>query len=266
MTIKPHLAACLFALPLLLGGLAHAVPNRCALGLVGADVVPDPARPAAVDTGVRVQSLLPGGSAERSGLEVGDVIVMMDGKPVHSRNHLAGMIAKHAVSEIVRLEFMRNGHRQAVSVRLMRAPNRAATMQSYLDTAVGGDHVLRPLPVPNDARAKLRALRAEVCAQLANLPEGIDTTKVTDTLQAIRDLARDVNAKEGNHWMEGRAGESSLRFRDDAGDVMILGANNLLTVEIYDAEGKVVYRTSIDTPQQRAAIPPQFLQRLKELH
>lgn len=264
MIEKLHLS-CLLALPLLLGAVAQAAPNRCALGVVGADVVPDPAHPAAVDSGVRVRSLMPGGPAERSGLAVGDVIVMMDGKEVHSCAHLAAMISKYKVSENARVEFMRNGHRQVVTVQIHRAPNRAATMQSYLNTAVGGDRIMRPLPVPAEAREKLRALRAEVVAQLVQLPGDIDTTKVTDTLQAIRDLARDINTKDGKSWMEGRAGEASLRFRDAGGSVMILGANNLLTVEMYDTEGKVVYRTNIDTPEERAAIPPQFLKRLQEL-
>lgn len=264
MTTKLHLA-CLFALPLLLGGIANAAPNRCALGLVGSDVVPDPEHPAAIEEGVRVQSLLPGGSAELCGLQVGDVIVMMDGKPVHSRAHLAARLSRRNVTDTVRLEVMRNGHRRVVNVQLMRAPNRAATMQNYLDTAVGGDRVLRPLNIPDEAREQLKTLRAEVCRQLSLLPEGIDTEKLTDTLQAIRDLARDLNARNGKRWMEGRAGEASMRFRDDEGGVMILGANNLLTVEVYDQDGKVVYHSNIDTPEQRAAIPPQFLHRIQNL-
>ena len=263
MALHP-LQTCLLAL-LLLGGAAQAAPNRCALGLVGADVAPDTAHPAAVDSGVRVQSLMPGGPAERSGLAEGDVIVMLDGKAVHSKAHLAALLSRYKVTETVRVEYMRNGHRQAASVPLMRAPNRAATMQNYLDTAVGGDRVMRPLNVADEARDKLRELRAEVCLQLSLLPEGIDTAKLTDTLQAIRDLARDINARGGKGWMDGRAGESSLRFRDNAGSVMVLGANNLLTVEIYDNDGRVVYHAAIDTPEQRAAIPPQFLKRLQEL-
>lgn len=264
MTMKLHLA-CLFALPLLLGSVACAAPNRCALGLVGSDVVPDPEHPAPVEVGVRVQSLLPGGSAELCGLQVGDVIVTMDGKPVHSRAHLAARLSRRNVTDTVRLEVMRNGHRRVVNVQLMRAPNRAATMQNYLDTAVGGDRVMRPLNIPDEAREKLKTLRAEVCRQLSLLPESIDTEKLTDTLQAIRDLARDLNARNGKRWMEGRAGESSMRFRDDEGGVMILGANNLLTVEVFDLDGKVVYHSNIDTPEQRAAIPPQFLQRIQNL-
>lgn len=264
MTTKLHLA-CLFALPLLLGGVACAAPNRCALGLVGADVVPDPEHPAAVETGVRVQSLLPGGAAECSGLQVGDVIVMMDDKPVFSRTHLAIRLSRRSVTDTVRLEVMRNGHRHAVNVQLMRAPNRAATIQNYLNTAVGGDRVLRPLDIPDESREKLKTLRAEVCRQLSLLPEGIDTMKLTDTLQAIRDLARDMNTRNRQTWMEGRAGESSMRFRDEEGAVMILGANNLLTVEVFDHEGRVLYHSNIDTPEQRAAIPPQFLRRIQNL-
>lgn len=250
---------------LLLGGIVQAAPNRCALGLVGVNVEPDAAHPSAVDIGVRVQSVMPGGPAERGGLAEGDVIVMMDNQVVISCRHLAALVARHKVGDNVRVEFMRNGHRLIAVVQLHRAPNRAASMQSYLDTAVGGDRIIRPLSVPGEARNKMRELREEVLAELAKLPGDIDAEKVTDTLQAIRDLARDINTKNGKGWMEGRAGEISLRIKDGEGSVMILGSNNLLTVELYDKDGKVVFRSNIDTPEERAAIPLPFLKRLQNL-
>lgn len=262
--MKTRLASLLAAL-LLMGGLAQAAPNRCALGVVGQDVEPDAAHPAVLEEGVRVQSLLPGGAAERAGLQAGDVIVMLDGKRVLNRTQLAALLSRYVPMNTVRVEFMRNGHLQAVSVRLMGAPNPAAAMRS-LDEAVGSDRVPRPLVVTQEVRAKLRELRGEVCSQLAQLPNGTDTAKLTDTLQAIRDLACQTGAQNGRGETKGRAGEAILQIDDDAGSVIIRGANNLVWVEIFDSEGKVLYHANIDTPEQRAAIPAPFLQRLKELH
>ena len=261
--MKTRIASLLAAL-YLIGGVAQAVPNRCALGVVGQDVEPDAAQPAVLEDGVRVQSLLPGGAAERAGMQAGDVIVMLDGKKGRNRAQLAALLSQHVPMDTVRVEFMRNGHLQAVSIRLAGAPNPAATMRS-LDEAVGSDRVPRPLVVSQEVRTQLRALRAEVCSQLAMLPDGTDTVKVTDTLQAIRDLACRTGEENGRGETKSRAGESILHIKDNAGSVIIHGANNLVTVEIFDSEGRVIYHTNIDTPEQRAAIPAPFLQRLKEL-
>ena len=264
--MKTRLAS-LLACILLLGGVARAeAPNRAALGVVGEDVVQNAARPSVLESGVRVQSLQPGGAAENAGLEEGDVIVTLDGKPVHNKVQLAALLSAYAPMDTVRVEFMRAGHLQAATVRLMRVPNPAASVQRRLDTAVGGDRVPRPLVVQPEVRQKLRELRAEVCRQLAQLPDGTDTAKLTDTLQAIRDLACETNAQNGRGETKTRAGEAILTITDAAGSVIIRGANNLITVEIFDANGKALYHAGIDTPEQRAAIPQQFLQRLKELH
>lgn len=263
--MKTRLAS-LLACILLLGGVARAeAPNRAALGVVGEDVVQNAARPSVLESGVRVQSLQPGGAAENAGLEAGDVIVMLDGKRVLNRTQLAALLSRYVPMNTVRVEFMRNGHLQAVSIRLMGAPNPAAAMRS-LDEAVGSDRVPRPIVVTQEVRAKLRELRGEVCGQLAQLPDGTDTAKLTDTLQAIRDLACQTGAQNGRGETKGRAGEAILQIDDNAGSVIIRGANNLITVEIFDADGKALYHAGIDTPEQRAAIPQQFLQRLKELH
>lgn len=255
--------ASLLAAFLLILGTAQAA-NRGALGVVGQDVEQDAAHPAVLEDGVRVLSLLPGGAAERAGMQAGDVIVMLNGKKVRNRAQLAALLSQYVPMNTVRVEFMRNGHLQAATIRLMGAPNPAATMHS-LDAAVGSDRAPRRLIVSQEVRTRLRALRGEVCSQLAKLPDGTDTTKVTDTLQAIRDLACETGAQNGREKTTSRAGESILRIDDNAGSVFIRGSNNLVTVEIFDSEGRVLYHTNIDTPEQRAAIPAPFLQRLKEL-
>lgn len=262
-----RLLASLPAFLLLMTGWAQAaVSHHSVLGLVGEDVVPDTAHPAAIERGVRVLSLLPGGAAERAGVEAGDVIVMLDGKPVYNKAQLATLLSKHAAMETVRVEFMRRGHLQVTNVRLMLSPSPAAKTQSSLETAVGGDRVPRPLNLTPQNQERIRELHNAVCAQLALLPNEIDTAKLTDIMQAIRDHACEVNEENGRDTVQGRAGEIIVRLRDNAGSVMLRGANNLLMVEIFDCEGRVLYHSNIDTPEQRAAIPAPFLQRLKSLH
>ena len=71
--------------------------------------------------GVLVAAVVPGSPAAKAGLE-GDVIVAIDGKTVHTPADLADAVATHKPGDVVRLEVIRGGAREVVSVTLGNAP------------------------------------------------------------------------------------------------------------------------------------------------
>ena len=71
--------------------------------------------------GVLVAAVVPGSPAAKAGLE-GDVIVAIDGKTVHTPADLADAVAAHKPGDVVRLEVIRGGAREVVSVTLGNAP------------------------------------------------------------------------------------------------------------------------------------------------
>lgn len=86
-----------------------------------------------VSDGVLIVSVIPGGSAANAGLrgltqtedgdlDIGDIIVGIDGEKISSTDDLYRALDKHQIGETVRVELVRNGSRTTVRVRLYDAP------------------------------------------------------------------------------------------------------------------------------------------------
>jgi len=66
--------------------------------------------------GVFVQKVEPGGPAEKAGLESGDIIVALDGKPVSRGQDLMDRVADTSVGESMKITVLRNGKKQDFNV------------------------------------------------------------------------------------------------------------------------------------------------------
>jgi len=69
-------------------------------------------------TGVEVKGVEPGGSAERAGIRLGDVIVGVDGRTVESTGALMELLARYRPGQRVTLDVVRYGERLRVPVEL----------------------------------------------------------------------------------------------------------------------------------------------------
>ncbi|MHC4273436.1 MAG: PDZ domain-containing protein, partial [Planctomycetota bacterium] len=68
--------------------------------------------------GVLIADVLPGSAADAGSLEVGDVIVAVDGEPTRSLTELQTIIATKRVGDRVRVRARRDGDYFTVVVRL----------------------------------------------------------------------------------------------------------------------------------------------------
>jgi serine protease Do len=71
---------------------------------------------AGVNEGVFVEQVAPGGPAEKAGVQMGDVIVSLNGKPVREGNDLVNPITAAPVGSAITLGVMRDGKRQEIKV------------------------------------------------------------------------------------------------------------------------------------------------------
>ena len=115
--------------------------RRPKLGIVPRDVeaLGDQVR-LPVSEGVLIWSVQPGGSAANAGLrglvqtedgdvELGDIIVAVNGEKVSNNDDLAKILDKYKVGDTVSVEIFRRGRRTTVPVQLSEAPARRGTRE-----------------------------------------------------------------------------------------------------------------------------------------
>jgi serine protease Do len=169
-----------FAIPI---GLAKTVMNeliehgevrRAAVGVELLEIDPEDAEAAGLKEvrGAKVQGFSGNDSpAKRAGIEIGDVIVAVDGKPVEQVNHLQRIIRDYRIGQSAKVEVMRFGQRKEFTIRL--TPMRV-TEGTPLDPSI-------PEPVfetPAKSNEKLGLSTSPIPASMARdfrLPEEVRT-------------------------------------------------------------------------------------------
>ncbi len=70
------------------------------------------------DHGIVVNSVEPGSPAERAGLKMGDVIVSVDGKEIHTGDELVAIVADSEVGRKLKVDFLRDKKRMSAEVEV----------------------------------------------------------------------------------------------------------------------------------------------------
>ncbi len=70
------------------------------------------------DHGIVINGVEPGSPAERAGLKRGDVILAVDGKPIHGGDELVSIISDTDIGKKLRLEYLRDGKRGTADVEV----------------------------------------------------------------------------------------------------------------------------------------------------
>jgi serine protease Do len=86
--------------------------------------------------GAQVTDLVPGGPAQRAGLEPGDVVVAVDGVPVKTNTEMTREVAKAQAGDTIRLDVFRGGKEREVDVK---SGTRPAEDQLALNGGQGQD-------------------------------------------------------------------------------------------------------------------------------
>jgi len=74
------------------------------------------------DSGFVVGQVAPGSPAASAGIQPGDVITAVDGRPLDSESALAENLNQHKPGDSVTLTVIRNGQQQSIQVTLGTAP------------------------------------------------------------------------------------------------------------------------------------------------
>jgi Do/DeqQ family serine protease len=163
--------------------------TRSQLGVMVQTVSPDMAESLGLKQpgGVIVSSVTPGSAADHAGLKRGDVIMSMDGQPVHDMNALRNRVAETKPGTTAQLVIVRNGAEQHLTATLESVD--AGRLASH-DTASGessGDRAALGVTVT--------PLTPELASQL-HVPDGTKGLVVRDVDPDGR--AADANIQSGD--------------------------------------------------------------------
>jgi serine protease Do len=171
-----------FAIPITLAKtvmddlIAHGHVRRAILGAQINDVTPEDAAVNKMKdiAGVKMEAFTEGSPAEKAGMEPGDIVVKIDGKPVETLSALQRVIRTHQPGDVVELDVLRYGDHKSFKVKLIEAPSAEATVAS-------ND---KPVHAAPGVPATVAAKRLGVTLQ-ALTPELIKGTSISASQQGV---------------------------------------------------------------------------------
>jgi len=73
--------------------------------------------------GAFINSTTPGGPADKGGVQAGDIVVSLNGEPIDSSTDLTRLVGRARAGDTLRLEVLRDGRRQTLTVRSGARPS-----------------------------------------------------------------------------------------------------------------------------------------------
>ena len=201
---------------------------RAYLGILPQDVTPSMAKAfgAKEARGIVVGDVSPSSPAQASGIQRGDILLEVNGKPVSDSNQLRMNISMMPPGTNVKLKVIRNGSQRDFSVKLAELPTETTKLNSQEES---GDKALYGVEVSN--------LNPQVAAEL-NLPvrttgvvvSGLDpSSKMADSGLRRGDVIQEVNHQSVKNTSEfqsaiRKAGDDPLLLVNRGGRTLYIAA------------------------------------------
>jgi serine protease Do len=153
--------------------------------------------------GAQVTDLVPGGPAEKAGLQAGDVVVAVNGVPVKTNAEMTREVAKNHAGDTIHLDVFRAGKERTVDVRSGTRPSEAQLarnggMNPGGDDDQGGSKPSHPAAAPGAPvlGMQLAPLNAMTRGQF-NIPESVRAGVVVQSVRGASD-AGDKGLQKGD--------------------------------------------------------------------
>lgn len=206
-----------FAIPINLANaimhqlIEHGEVRRGQLGVMVQDLTPDLARYLKLDVqhGAIVAQVTPGSAAEQAGLRSEDVIVAVNGKPVHSARELRNDIGLMAIGDTVKLKVLRDGKPKTITAKIGKKQRQEASGEVH--PALAGA-TLTPGNTKDGERGLLvQDLDPKSPAAFGGLQKGDIIVEVNrQPVKTLDDLATAVKAGDGALLLKIRRGSATL--------------------------------------------------------
>lgn len=77
----------------------------------------------AQDWGVMLSDVIPGGPAEKAGMQIRDIVVRIGGKPIENARDFSAALYQHSIDESVNFDVLRGNQKMSTAVRLITRTN-----------------------------------------------------------------------------------------------------------------------------------------------
>ncbi|MGA2725490.1 MAG: trypsin-like peptidase domain-containing protein [Bryobacteraceae bacterium] len=158
--------------------------RRGAIGVVPQDITPTLASALGLDrdSGIILSDIVPHGAAEASGLEPGDIVLAVDGKPIEQSRQLMAVVFQHVFGEEITLDVQRGKERLQKTVAVLARPRSPEDLE---ELASRDAHLIRRLgvlaltldervtPILPDLRRLSGVVVAAIPAEFAGLNPGL---------------------------------------------------------------------------------------------
>jgi serine protease Do len=201
---------------------------RAYLGILPQDVTPGMAKAfgAKEARGIVVGDVSPSSPAQESGIQRGDILLEVNGKPITDSNQLRMSISMMPPGTSVKLKVLRNGSERELPVKLAELPTETAKLNSQED---GGTPALDGVAVSN--------MNPQIAEEL-NLPanttgvvvSGVDpSSKLADSGLRRGDVIQEVNHQPVKNTSEfqnaiRKAGDDPLLLVNRGGRTLFIAA------------------------------------------
>ena len=169
--------------------------HRGAIGVISQDISPVLSAALELDRhpGVILSDVLPHSSAEAAGVEAGDIVLAVDGKPVTEALDIKGIVFQRPVGDSLVLDLLRGRQKVQKTVVIVERPHSPG---SLADLVVDDTHLVRELgilaltlddkvtPILPDLRRLSGVVVAAIPAEFASLNPGLQPGDVIYELNA----------------------------------------------------------------------------------
>ncbi|TAE91818.1 MAG: PDZ domain-containing protein [Verrucomicrobia bacterium] len=252
---------------------------------VGLDPVPLPlAKHLGLEpnSGALIRVVDPAGPAAKAGLQEADILTAIDGQKVKCQKSLCQIMRDHQVGDKIKVSYLHRGATQESTLELAgRDESSIPLSEPENEDPLMAEDMLRSLPKEmRDAIEKnLKALEGMQALPQAlgaggALPNGGPVIpelqkriekmlKGIPVPQELGELQAEGQAELGGNGIEMR---STLKMMDQDGNIEIHRNGDSTEAKVFDKDGNLQWSGPYQTPQDKAAAPPEIRDRLDALN
>jgi hypothetical protein len=216
--------------------------------------------------GLIVAEVLPGSPAASAGIQKFDVLKQLNDQQLVSPDQLAALVRAAGKDQEVSLTIVRKAQEQKLTVKVgermmpSRPPFPGANPQQMQEMQEMMRHRAREYQErTRDRMEQFRKQHGDHGRPRAEIaPEEILREARPGGSPQIK-----VLTESGVTTMA--AAKARMLLKDDSGEIEVAGENGKRTLTARDPEGKVLFTGPVDTPEQLAAVPPAFREKLDNI-